>query len=43
MKEVLYDSGYIDEVSKFSKGGRVNLRGGGCSTKGKGKAYGKNS
>ena len=26
-----------------AKGGRINLRGGGCATKGKGKAYGKNS
>ena len=24
-------------------GGRINLKGGGCATKGKGKAYGKNS
>ena len=44
MKEVLYDSGYIDQVSKFAKGGRVNFKGGGCTTKGMNKkAYGKNS
>ena len=31
-------------VRKEAKsGGRINLRGGGCATKGKGKAYGKNS
>ena len=44
MKEVLYDSGYIDQVSKFAKGGRVNFKGGGCTTKGMNKkVYGKNS
>ena len=31
-------------VRKEAKsGGRINLKGGGCATKGKGKAYGKNS
>ena len=29
--------------TEVAKGGRINLRGGGCATKGKGKAYGKNS
>ena len=29
--------------NEFKSGGRINLRGGGCATKGKGKAYGKNS
>ena len=44
MKEVLYDSGYIDQLDKFSKGGRVNLKGGGCAIRGlKKNAYGKNS
>jgi hypothetical protein len=47
MKEVLYDSGYVDQVNKFSKGGRVGLKSGskGCklAMKGKGRAYGKNS
>jgi|5B_taG_2_1085324.scaffolds.fasta_scaffold43457_2 hypothetical protein len=47
MKEVLFDSGYIDQVNKFSKGGRVMYKSGskGCklAMKGKGRAYGKNS
>jgi len=30
-------------TTDFQKGGRVNLKGGGCATKGKGNAYGKNS
>ena len=29
--------------TEVAKGGRINLRGGGCATKGKGRAYGKNS
>ena len=33
----------IKKQQKLSKGGRVNFKGGGCATKGKGKAYGKNS
>ena len=32
-----------DLPGSYSKGGRVNFKGGGCATKGKGKAYGKNS
>ena len=46
MKEVLFDSGYIDQVNKFSKGGRAGLKDGSkckIATKGKGRAYGKNS
>ena len=47
MKEVLFDSGYIDEVGKFAKGGRAGYKSGskGCkmATKGKGRAYGMNS
>ena len=47
LKEVLFDSGYIDQVNKFSKGGRAGYKDGskGCgkANKGKGKAYGNNS
>ena len=46
LKEVLFDSGYIDQVNKFSKGGRAGYKmGSKCklATKGKGRAYGKNS
>ena len=32
-----------EREGSFAKGGRVNFKGGGCATKGKGKAYGKNS
>ena len=31
------------DVKNLKSGGRVNLKGGGCATKGKGNAYGKNS
>ena len=34
LKEVLYDSGYIDEVSKFSKGGRAGYKHGGAALRG---------
>ena len=46
LKEVLFDSGYIDQVNKFAKGGRAGYKmGSKCklATKGKGRAYGKNS
>ena len=39
MKEVLFDSGYIDQVGKFAKGGRAKLRGGGMSQRGLGRAF----
>ena len=42
MKEVMQEAGI--KIPKFSKGGRVNLRGGGCAIRGlKKNAYGKNS
>ena len=34
LKEVLYDSGYIDEVSEFSKGGRAGYKHGGAALRG---------
>jgi len=36
MKEVLFDSGYIDQVGKFSKGGRAGYKHGGAAKRGRG-------